>query len=142
MMVSLMFATRCALFSQSHETTIPKGSLLDFTVFKAMFLVNALKIICTHEFSGSFKGDDMDTDEHSVSKGHLISLYTQYNIYNNGQKNVSAIDIVAAIKRQSQTFLRCCCLFFSCITDVELPSELAELHGDTFDIMASYLGMY
>lgn len=64
----------------------------------------------------------------------------KYNIYRkeNEDENISTYigrHLAQTIKEQSQTFLRCSCLLFHAITDVELPS------GNTFEVLASYLGL-
>lgn len=140
MMTSLICATRCVLFSANKEDTVPKGNVIDHDIFTAMFLVNAVRIVVTHEVKFS---DAMDIDENipgtddEMSK-NLSNIFKKYNIYHHEDDNIPNIigqHLVAAIKEQSQTFLRCSCLLFHATTDVELPSS------DQFEALASYLGL-
>ncbi|KAI9581919.1 hypothetical protein GQX74_011414 [Glossina fuscipes] len=45
------------------------------------------------------------------------------------------------IKTEMREFLRCCCLFFHFVTDVEFPDFLADNGSDTYDNMCKYLGL-
>lgn len=141
MMTSLIFSTRCVMFSKND--TIPKGNTVDNAILTALFLVNALRIIVTHEMQFP---QPMDTDCDVVLKVkiekspmNLTNIYKQYNIYYNSESQHLPTNIESylaqAVKDQSQTFLRCCCLFFHALTDVKLPSN------DYFEAMATYLGL-
>lgn len=142
MMTSLIFSTRCVLFNM--EDTVPKGNTVDHAILTAMFLVNALRIIVTHEIQFPHA---MDTDSElqlndskSVSTSlDLPNIYQLYNIYYNADSHLLPTTIMPylmlAVKEQSLTFLRCCCLFFHALTDIELPKS------DSFETMASYLGL-
>ncbi|XP_052865271.1 E3 ubiquitin-protein ligase UBR1 [Anopheles cruzii] len=48
--------------------------------------------------------------------------------------------ILRDIRTQSQTLLRCCCLLFHGITDVELPKCTGDIQQD-FSLMVTYLGI-
>lgn len=137
MLTSLIFATRCVLFMTSAEDTIPKGNIIDHNILVAMFLVNALRIVVTHEFKLC---NTMDIDEgaknSSEASVYLTDIYNKYNIYFRDDMMVpNTVTLAQAIKEQSETFLRCSCLFFHAITDIDLP----ESSG--FDAMATYLGL-
>lgn len=45
------------------------------------------------------------------------------------------------IRKESNEFLRCSCLFFHFITDVEFPTEFAQPGGATFASMCKYIGL-
>ncbi|XP_017488477.1 PREDICTED: E3 ubiquitin-protein ligase UBR1 [Rhagoletis zephyria] len=45
------------------------------------------------------------------------------------------------IKMEMREFLRCCCLFFHFITEVEFPDELSYTASDTYENMCKYLGL-
>ncbi|XP_055625385.1 E3 ubiquitin-protein ligase UBR1 [Toxorhynchites rutilus septentrionalis] len=141
MMTSLIFSTRCVLFSASLEETIPKGNLIDHNILSAMFLMNAVRVVVTHEMAFPHS---MDIDEEAVEQNgkelskNLSDIFEKYNIYYQNDRaitNALTQHIAQTVKEQSQTFLRCSCLLFHAITDVELPS------GDNFEALASYLGL-
>ncbi|XP_062536364.1 E3 ubiquitin-protein ligase UBR1 [Armigeres subalbatus] len=141
MMISLIFATRCVLFSTSREEAIPKGNAIDHDILIAMFLVNAVRIVVTHEikFSNAMDIDDAATVNDKGLSKNLCNIFTKHNIYHKDDDDNIPISmghhLVQTIKKQSQTFLRCSCLLFHAITDAELPS------GDNFEALASYLGL-
>lgn len=45
------------------------------------------------------------------------------------------------VKMEMREFLRCSCLFFHFVTDVEFPDTLATSDSDTFENMCKYLGL-
>ena len=45
------------------------------------------------------------------------------------------------IKMEMREFLRCCCLFFHFVTDVEFPDFLSTTESDTYENMCKYLGL-
>lgn len=169
MLVSLLFTTRSIVFLQNRENIIVKGSQLDYTIFEAIFLVHILRIIIIfdydnqsdidYESASSAHADDdiemkvVDADNVASTSANtaietddddlLLFFYRNYNIYlTKDTKSIpTRAELIEEIKRQSQTFLRCSCILFHFITDVELPNELQELSGDTFDVMSKYLGL-
>lgn len=142
MMTSLIFSTRCVLFST--DDTIPKGNTVDHAILTALFLVNALRIVITHDmhFQHAMDTDyDITTSDNCAEESSLdlANIFKKYNIFYDPESQQLPANIVLylaqAVKDQSQTFLRCCCLFFHALTDIELPG------GDSFEAMASYLGL-
>lgn len=49
--------------------------------------------------------------------------------------------ILNHVKTEMRQFLRCSCLFFHFVTDVDFPDSLAEKDSDNFDNMCNYLGL-
>lgn len=45
------------------------------------------------------------------------------------------------VQRQMSSFLRCACLFYRCMTDVDFPSTFPTDKPDRFDLMCQYLGL-
>ncbi|KAH8300991.1 hypothetical protein KR044_008170 [Drosophila immigrans] len=45
------------------------------------------------------------------------------------------------VKRQQSSFLRCACLFYRCMTDVDFPDTFPTDRPDRFDLMCQYLGL-
>lgn len=137
MMATLLFSTRCVLFNMNKEDTIPKGNVLDHNILTSMFLMNVVKIVVTHEMNTL---DTMDTDGNICADcgDNLVEIYKTYNIYYENDYVMSKQikqQLVHIIKKKSQTFLRCACLFFHAITDVELPKD------DGFESLATYLDL-
>lgn len=153
MMVMLIFTTRSVLGAGWGETSIPKGERVDHSIVKSIFLATILRILITYEPSNDMNVDTfMDEDvevgtvEPVPEHDKLLSFYHNYNIYLDenrtpASQNVSTKTLLEQIKLQCHTFLRCSCLLFNFMTDVELPDELKFLGGDTFEVMTSYLGL-
>ncbi|XP_023176717.1 E3 ubiquitin-protein ligase UBR1 isoform X3 [Drosophila hydei] len=49
--------------------------------------------------------------------------------------------LVTYVKLQMSSFLRCACLFYRCITDVDYPDSFPTYQPDRFGLMCQYLGM-
>ncbi|XP_045778692.1 E3 ubiquitin-protein ligase UBR1 isoform X1 [Maniola jurtina] len=45
------------------------------------------------------------------------------------------------VKKQCLNFLRCCCLFFHFLSDIQPSTELTLVNGDTWETMCAYLDM-
>lgn len=45
------------------------------------------------------------------------------------------------IKKQCHSFLRCCCIFYYFLSDIDPPTELTVPSGDTWDVMCGYLDL-
>ncbi|XP_075982328.1 ubr1 ubiquitin ligase isoform X2 [Anticarsia gemmatalis] len=50
-------------------------------------------------------------------------------------------DVWDKVKSQCHRFLRCCCLFFHFLSDIQPPTELTVVGGDTWDTMCGYLDL-
>ncbi|XP_058445563.1 E3 ubiquitin-protein ligase UBR1-like [Malaya genurostris] len=140
MMTSLIFATRCVLFSISKEDTIPKGSSLEHSILIAMFLVNAVRIILTHEvkFPIVMDIDGVLTEGDMKHNEYLIDIFKKYNIYHDDERSLENLilpHLQDTVREQSRTFLRCASLLFHAITDIELPKD------DGYDSLTAYLGL-
>lgn len=84
----------------------------------------------------------------------LIEFYNNHNFYvidardagvappasNKTQKQLKEL-IMKAIRSESRVFLRCACLLFQALTDIDLPDELFDSDGDRFEVMCEYLGL-
>ncbi|CAK1542493.1 unnamed protein product [Leptosia nina] len=55
--------------------------------------------------------------------------------------NVDELEVWEAAKRQCHAFLRCCCLFFHFLSDINPPIELTVADGDTWETMCGYLDL-
>lgn len=171
MLVSLVFITPSVIYAKTQECTVPSGSMFEFYYLKLMFLANMTKIfllmkldddVLTVGGSGSGGGDKlnefMDVDGEAYDgdepvESPLIDFYVKYNCFQrdtgDGSSNANAVKgtrklreaILDNIKSESSTFLRCSCLLFHFMTDVELPDQLSSVYGDTFEVMCEYLGL-
>ncbi|XP_070132673.1 E3 ubiquitin-protein ligase UBR1 isoform X3 [Drosophila bipectinata] len=45
------------------------------------------------------------------------------------------------VQRQMGSFLRCACLFYRCLTDIDFPDTFPTDQPDRFDLMCTYLGL-
>jgi len=45
------------------------------------------------------------------------------------------------VQRKMSSFLRCACLFYRCLTDVDFPDTFPTDQPDRFDLMCQYLGL-
>lgn len=146
MMVMLIFTTRSVLGAGWGEAAIPKGEKLEYSIVKSIFLATIARILIAYEpdtHMDVYDDDDMDDIEVVPENDKILSFYYRYNIYleNNVESTITTRTLIEQIKIQCQTLLRCSCLLFNFMTDVDLPDELSHLGGDTFDVMTSYLGL-
>lgn len=149
MLTTLIFITPSTIYAYNEQYSIPKGEYLEYYILKLMFLANIARNVIT------FDDDDennelvtMETDDNNHhhqeddSQTELIKFYKKYNIYRNDDENKMTKKIlIDSIKKQNITFLRCSCLLFHFMTDVEMPDDFSILNGDTFDLMCEYLGL-
>lgn len=152
MMVSMLFTTRGLLFPLHPQYLIPRGDSLDHTIFSTMFATNLMKILITVKLDDEMDFDDggeeagSSSEELSAEELTMLSVYEKYNIYRSSdepEKNRLRIkrQLLAALRDQSRTFLRCSCILFHYITEVPLPDEMAELGGDGFEVMTDCLSI-
>lgn len=147
MMVMLIFTTRSVLGAGWGETSIPKGERVDHSIVQSIYLATILRILITFEPNNDFD-TYMDEDNDPIPEHEkLLSFYYNYNIYleenipTMASQNICTKTLIEQIKLQCHTFLRCSCLLFNFMTDVDLPDELQYIGGDTFEVMTSYLGL-
>ncbi|XP_037303445.1 E3 ubiquitin-protein ligase UBR1 isoform X2 [Manduca sexta] len=50
-------------------------------------------------------------------------------------------DVWDKIKKQCHPFLRCCCIFYHFLSDINPPTELTVPEGDTWEVMCGYLDL-
>lgn len=110
--------------------------------------------------TGGSDGQAMETsfaetgDRSTASNRQLVAFYLKYNIEVKNARdagtelpmaNKSVSDIhrtlIEAIRNESRVFLRSASLLFHFITDIDLPDELYDANGDTFETMCNYLGL-
>nr|XP_026492514.1 E3 ubiquitin-protein ligase UBR1 isoform X1 [Vanessa tameamea] len=56
-------------------------------------------------------------------------------------EKLSPNEVWECIKNQCHNFLRCCCLFYHFLSDIQPPSELTVVGGDTWETMCGYLDL-
>lgn len=140
MMVSLVFLTPSVLYVKTNECSVPSGNLLEFYLLKLMFSANLAKILLLHDEADNKDDEEMDTP--SEDDDPIVAFYRKYNLYTTeGAKNVTRRRLIAVIKQDSDTFLRCSTLLFHYMTDVEMPDEFEQRDGSTYDTMCDYLGL-
>lgn len=166
LLVSLVFTTRVIIFPKHASFVIPRGDSLEHTIFTCMFVTNLVKVLLTLDLKELGTDIDMDSEEvagcsteesqtnnskelDDVSN-RLLFLYEKYNIYlnipesgepeNSGNKKARIAlknRLLEEIKTQSQTFLRCSCILFRFLTDIEFPEDFDE----SFKSMVDYLNI-
>uniref|UniRef100_A0A182R7J8 E3 ubiquitin-protein ligase n=1 Tax=Anopheles funestus TaxID=62324 RepID=A0A182R7J8_ANOFN len=157
-----LFTTRSVVYSFVRQQRIPKGDALDHSIVLAIFMVNMLRTIIT-----SVTGIDppmVSDPEHQPNvddavtltdaERNLLLLYQQYNIHqphpDEKAENISRSTVaeqkrlcqllINDIKSQSYTLLRCCCLLFHGITDIELP-QCTDVPEHDYHPMMTYLDL-
>ncbi len=160
MLVSLVFITPSVIYAKTQECSVPSGSMFEFYYLKLMFLANLTKIFLlmkldaeTLQRDGNNLNESMDVDSDAYDGDEqidspIIDFYIKYNCFQReiGSESVKKTrklrdTILENLKAESSTFLRCSCLLFHFMTDVELPDQLANVYGDTFEVMCEYLGL-
>lgn len=167
MLITFVFITPCVLFAKTRECSIPNGTLLEYYLLKMIFLAVITKIILLYKVEDNNnlspeedeeeeKADasaKMDVDDKSDEKANpLATFYNKFNLYVRDSKNVVEStskksqaklqeSLIHAVKSESKVFLRCCCLLFHFLTDIDLPDDLFDSDGDTFETMCEYLGL-
>lgn len=167
MLITFIFITPSVLFAKNRDCSIPNGTLLEYYLLKMIFLAVITKIVVLHKYEEKIENDadepaKMDVDEHkqdasdetssSEKVTSLVEFYNKFNFHARDLKD-SGTDIstksqvelkesiINAIKSESKVFLRCCCLLFQFLTDIDLPDDLFDSDGDTFETMCEYLGL-
>lgn len=109
------------LFYQKHNIEYRKGSLQ-----KPQFTKDE-KEQGVEEDENKDKNKANDVEEMKVNEKYRTELME---------------DLLTHIKAEMREFLRCSCLFFYFVTDVELPDALSSSDdSDTFEDMCQYLGL-
>lgn len=149
MLVLLIFLSSPVMAFMAAECPVPSGSHMEFYYLRLMFAANLAKIMTTHNLCED-DGFEEDNDDHTMddnTPSALCSFYKRYNFYQrsteemNGSRNATKRQLLYVIRRYSETFLRCSCLLFHFMTDVELPDQFEEIEGTTFEAMCDYLGL-
>lgn len=163
MLLSLLYITPCTIYNtygEQKKISIPKGDMLEYYILKLMFLANMARIVIVFEKQGE-KMEVENLEDESPGEGpskaespsKVLDFYNKHKMYNNtadeedsdgaksGNNLITAKSLIDEVKLQSITFLRCACLLFNFMTDIEMPEEFGTLGCDTFEIMCEYLGL-
>lgn len=154
MLIIFVFMTPCVLYSKSREICVPNGTLLEYYLQKTIFIALITKIIILHSIPLSDTGMEVeetavDTNDESVKNdinSRLVQFYLEHSIFRQNNKlhkmpHLIKQSLIDAIKKESAVYLRCSCLLFHFMTDIDLPDELYNADGDTFEVMCEYLGL-
>lgn len=85
----------------------------------------------TQQRDQTLQQEDHHTQQQQSSQQPAVELLTPQMVFN----------ILDHIKMEMREFLRCCCLFFHFVTDVEFPDFLSTVESDTYENMCKYLGL-
>lgn len=90
-----------------------------------------------------FRTDNIEEGESSVPKPDLENFLPILSDVKRGfdVQGMNASAIWEYVKLQCRTFLRCCCLFYHFLSDINPPSELTVASGDTWETMCGYLDL-
>ncbi|XP_045504697.1 E3 ubiquitin-protein ligase UBR1 isoform X2 [Colias croceus] len=72
---------------------------------------------------------------------NLLQLMKELRRGNLDIEKVNENEVWESVKQQCHDFLRCCCLFFHFLSDINPPTELTVVGGDTWETMCGYLDM-
>lgn len=134
-------------------------------------LTTKILVLCNiDEIAGTDDGHSMEFDEGLLTGSNepqsstaadgsaetdvLIEFYNNHNFYvidardsntlppqhHKSQKELKAL-IMKAIRQESRVFLRCACLLFRYLTDIDFPDDFYASDGDRFETMCDYLGL-
>lgn len=162
-LVHLIFMTPSVLLARKRQCIVPNGTMLESYLLQMIFVIMISKIIVLNKIQ--LPEDRMDVDDkpneiestsinNEINSSHLVDFYFKYNMYVkdardanqelpgtkfplNEMKNI----LINEIKSEARVFLRSTCLLFRFLTDIELPDDLYEADGDTFETMCQYLGI-
>lgn len=158
MLITLIFMTPCVLYAKQRQCCIPNGTMLDFYLLKLAFVTLITKIIVLYKLpapEATAHDAEMDTDtattaaamDDSNYSSKLVDFFMTYGLARNDEAIAKMTrpklhaSLIEAVKRESAIFLRCCCLLFHFMTDIDMPDDLYDSDGDTFEVMCEYLGL-
>lgn len=109
-----------------------------------VFRANITRALIVTDVS-TCKAEAMDEDDDSkIWNRDLENLLVVMQDLRRGNLNIDELspdDVWEKIKEQCLVFLRCCCLFYHFLSDINPPTELTVLNGDTWKVMCDYLDM-
>lgn len=164
MLITFIFITPSVLYAKTQECIVPNGTLLEYYLLEMVFAALITKIVVLHKIETS--DEEMEIEENAqqntitenVDDGNnvdrLVAFYQKYNFHVKDAKDAGATlpaalksqreikeSLMAAIRTESKVFLRCSSILFHFLTDIELPDELFDSDGDTFETLCNYLGL-
>ncbi|XP_032523092.1 E3 ubiquitin-protein ligase UBR1 isoform X1 [Danaus plexippus] len=138
-LVALVLSAPC-LFSKKAAPARPTHLARQITLeaFRATITRALIAVDVTHCNSEPME----DTEQ--VNKPDLENLLPFMKELRQGNldiENLRAGEVWECVKKQCHGFLRCCCLFYHFLSDIQPPNELTLVGGDTWDIMCGYLDL-
>lgn len=90
-----------------------------------------------------FRTDNIEDGESSTRRPDLENLLQILSEVRRGfdVQGMNASAIWESVKVRCRTFLRCCCLFYHFLSDINPPTELTVAKGDTWETMCGYLDL-
>ncbi|EDV92119.1 GH24736 [Drosophila grimshawi] len=161
MLVQLNFTVPNLLIaSDERKTMLPCGSMFDFYILQTCFLANMTKAIILFDLEKEqARRRDIDEEQQYVDqlptniRDNMTTFYCNHNLawlslsrQQNDSEQLSVpttmlAHLVKYVPRQMSSFLRCACLFYRCITDVDFPDSFPTDQPDRFELMCQYLGL-
>ncbi|XP_017056178.1 E3 ubiquitin-protein ligase UBR1 isoform X2 [Drosophila ficusphila] len=166
LLVTFQFGVYNLLLWNSSQTVVPSGSMFDFYILQTMFVAHLTKaVLCfdlEKEQAKRAPHDELAELPYveqlpSRVRDNMVVFYRRYNIparvlqrsklYKQSVEEVIPCEphhlalLIEYVQRQMRSFLRCACLFYRCLTDVDFPDSFPTDQPDRFELMCQYLGL-
>lgn len=144
MMVSLVFMAPAVLYVKTNECSVPSGNLLEFYLLRLTFAIHLAKILMLHDEPDEQQREDVEMADFDVeTEDVIVAFYRKHNFFaTEATKNgITRSRLIKAIRSGSEIFLRRSTLLFYYMTDIEMPDEMEQRDGSTFEVMCAYLGL-
>uniref|UniRef100_T1GET5 E3 ubiquitin-protein ligase UBR-like C-terminal domain-containing protein n=1 Tax=Megaselia scalaris TaxID=36166 RepID=T1GET5_MEGSC len=141
MLTQMIFMFPALAFASEDRAVVVNGSHLEFYLLKLMFMGCIVKGIVLFENVDEMDEDnldeEMDVDDREIKSFQLISqFYSKYNLKYRSLECKKPITektvrkMFEFVKNSCMQFLRCSCLLFHFLTDVDFPEEMQVLEGE------------
>lgn len=146
-LVTLIFLMPSVIHMSKQSYGVPNGNMMDYYLLKIMFAVNIAKILVLYDENNDpelYDDIDMDSTHDEMDQTGVVEFYQKFNMHLSQSKDkksrLTRNKLLQVVRDGSDTFLRCSCLLFHFLTDVEFPDEFSSYIVE-FDRMCLYLGL-
>lgn len=140
MLTQMIFMFPALAFASEDRAVVINGSHLEYYLLKLMFmgcLVKGIILFDNVEYMDDDNLDEeMDVDGRGTKNFKILSkFYTKYNLKYRSTEEKEPVtektvkNMFEFVKNSCMQFLRCSCLLFHFLTDVDFPEEMQELEG-------------
>lgn len=149
MLTHMIFMFPIIAFASEGRTVVINGSHLEYYLLKLMFMgciVKGIVLFDNVEYMDDDNIDDeMDIDGSGIKNFLILSqFYSKYNLKYRSSESKEPIrektvkSMFEFVKNSCMQFLRCSCLLFHFLTDVDFPEEMQTLEGNIILIFFPY----